>query len=678
MADVPNSPPNSPHPSEPSPPRLSSDPPRDPAEPPERTAEKTRHVIDFELDDGDAAWEDEDEQLAGLGTTTHRSRNRRAPVIPVQKHRHIEPGVNVRATAQKRRGDTASKMQNLAADLDELEAEHEERAQALSAKHGMKVKETRRKASLYNAKISRIMHNLNEDRGLGERYKIPEADASMLEGFTPEEEEEMMADLVAKRKRKYHGKRANNLAASADAKRTVERLMLEITGLAERAGMIGFAMFTCGHIHDTSVPVTIQSWDALDFFREVLKKDPADISSIRYMADTFSGETGSDTLIAMQQECTAIIKAGLQAILGKTKVAMNYENYIKAIVEGKNIGLVGWPEGVDFKRMSKQSAIRPLRILRDALKCGTCKWKVLTAGEKSRLLAQFKEMVKNGEAHEKRAARERGSDDDDEEEEDESRPRKAQSRPKRAARERGSDDDDEQEEDESRPRKAIADMSVQEKRERLLSLARRARRTNVDSKRSPAKTKKRKRDERADDDDDERPTRKKHAGAGEDESSHPRRIRKRSDRGDGDEDKAGGGLKEETQERRHAPYESTLEDECATCPPEAEAKAQASCRCAHRRQPQRPPREQLQRAPPARLSPARLLPAVLRHARAPPAVPVAGTPTASSPAARTSTPNTDPAATAASSIDTESAAASCRQNVVVGKRGGPPGQRYIA
>jgi hypothetical protein len=157
-------------------------------------------------------------------------------------------------------------MQNLAADLDELEAEREERAQALSAKHGMKVKEvrrrmlsastfkTRRKASLYNAKISRIMRNLNEgmcthrrfpflclillcycqDRGLGERYKIPEvkcmvvADASMLDGFTPEEEEEMMADLVAKRKRKYHGKRANNLAASADAKRTVERLMLEV------------------------------------------------------------------------------------------------------------------------------------------------------------------------------------------------------------------------------------------------------------------------------------------------------------------------------------------------------------------------------------------------------------------------------------------------------------------
>jgi hypothetical protein len=44
--------------------------------------------------------------------------------------------------------------------------------------------------------------------------------------------------------------------------------------------MIGFAMFTRGHIHDTSVPVTIQLWGALDFFRELLKKDPADISTL--------------------------------------------------------------------------------------------------------------------------------------------------------------------------------------------------------------------------------------------------------------------------------------------------------------------------------------------------------------------------------------------------------------
>ncbi|KAJ7836772.1 hypothetical protein B0H14DRAFT_2589513 [Mycena olivaceomarginata] len=629
MADAPNSP----HPSEPSPRRLSSDPPRDPAEPPEHTAEKTRRVVDFELDDGDAAWEDEDEQLAGLGTTTHRSRNHRAPVIPMQKHRRIEPGVNVRATAQKCQGDTAKKMQNLAADLDELEVERKECAQALSAKHGMKVKETQRKASLYNAKISRIMRDLNEDRSLGERYKIPEvkrmvvADASMLDGFTPEEEEEMMADLVAKRKRKYHGKRANNLAASADAKCTVERLMLEcfiLTTVADYGSRRARGDDRVCNVHPRPHPRHVGPRDdsvvgRVGFYPR--KKDPTDISTLfeLWAVNRKRGETGSDTLIAMQQECTSIIKAGLQAILGKTKVAMNYENYIKAIVEGKNVGLVGWPEGVDFKCMSKQSAIGPLRILCDALKCGTCKWKVLTAGEKSHLLAQFKEMVKNGEAHEKRAARKRGSDGDDDQEEDESRPRKARSRPKRAARERGSDYDDEQEEDELRPRKAIADMS---------------------------------RDERVDNDNaNERPTRKKHAGAGEDKNSHPRR--KRSDRGDGDEDEVGGGRK---KKRKSDDAPRTKASSKTSAPPA----------------PPRPkPKPKPRVAVPTAGNPNGPLTSTA-------SAPVAGAPTASSPAACTSTPNTDPAATAASSADAESAAASRRQNVVVGKRGGPPGQRYIA
>ncbi|KAJ7816686.1 hypothetical protein B0H14DRAFT_2273999, partial [Mycena olivaceomarginata] len=63
-------------------------------------------------------------------------------------------------------------------------------------------------------------------------------------------------------------------------------------------------------------------------------------------------------------------------------IAMNYDNYIKAIVEGKNLGLLGWPRDVDFKRMSKQSAIGPLCTLRDALKAGTCRWAVLSAKQK--------------------------------------------------------------------------------------------------------------------------------------------------------------------------------------------------------------------------------------------------------------------------------------------------------
>ncbi|KAJ7787489.1 hypothetical protein B0H14DRAFT_3505436 [Mycena olivaceomarginata] len=153
-----------------------------------------RRVVDFDPEDQD--WEDEDDvQLAGLGTTTHRSRHRTRRSIP-----------------RKSGAVTGNRAKALAADIELWEADREEHANALAEKHGLKVKEVRRrmlssttfkprrKVSTYNAKISRIMTDLNEGRGMGERYTMPEVkrmvreDPSMLEAFTEEEVEEMVRE----------------------------------------------------------------------------------------------------------------------------------------------------------------------------------------------------------------------------------------------------------------------------------------------------------------------------------------------------------------------------------------------------------------------------------------------------------------------------------------------------
>ncbi|KAJ7456850.1 hypothetical protein B0H11DRAFT_1665697, partial [Mycena galericulata] len=355
--------------------------------------------------------------------STHRSRNPHKPMIPIRKRKRPSGGANGRETAVQRRSEKSSRMRDLADELAALNAERGQRALELSEKYGVKLKEvrrcmmatsgftTKRRVSLYNAKISVIMRDLNEGREVGERLNVRDVkamvkrDPSMLDGFTKKEEEDMVTDAMKRRALQHRGARGSNLAAGVDARRTIERLMQEITALAECSGMIGFAMFTRGHLHDRTVPVTIESWGALDFFPEILKKESADVSTLFELwavsRERGTCKTGADTLVEMQKECAAMIKSGLIAAAGRTKIAMNYENYISAIVEGKNMGLLGWPEGVDFKRMSKQSAIGPLRILRDALRSGTCRWKVLTPGEKSRLLAQFEDMVKNGEATEK-------------------------------------------------------------------------------------------------------------------------------------------------------------------------------------------------------------------------------------------------------------------------------------
>ncbi|KAJ7874663.1 hypothetical protein B0H14DRAFT_3437478 [Mycena olivaceomarginata] len=291
--------------------------------------------------------------------TSHRNplkavipRKRRSRVVGAKRTADEEAArVNARATAKKRRETRLKNMEGLAADLDTLHQESEERAQELAAKYDQA------QGQPLQREDSVLMARLNKDRDIGCRYTMPDIkqmvkdDPSMLEGFSKEEEGSMVNNIQEKRDKKHHGARANNLAASADAKRTVERLMEEITGLAERSGMIWFAMFTRGHIHDTSIPVTLESWGALSFFREVLKRDPADIAAL---FELWGEIRGWKRCSPCRRSGMEMIETGLQTIAGRTKIAMNYDNYIKAIVEGKNFGLLGWPRDVDFKRMSKQ------------------------------------------------------------------------------------------------------------------------------------------------------------------------------------------------------------------------------------------------------------------------------------------------------------------------------------
>ncbi|KAJ6480187.1 hypothetical protein C8R45DRAFT_933122 [Mycena sanguinolenta] len=339
-----------------------------------------RRVVDFDLKDSD--WEDEpDGKLPGLGTTTHCSCNPQLSAHPLCKQkRRIVAGSNVKATAAQWREERGKRLEVLAEDLDAWEVEQEKWVHELAEKHGMKVKEVRhhmlalstygarRKVSLYNAKISRVMGRLNSGHGVGERYTMPEVkrmaaeDPLMLEGFMEEDKKEMIA---------------------------------QITNLAERVGMIGFALFSHGHVHDTTLPVTIELWGTMEFFREVLKKDPVDVSTL-FKLWAVSCKTKSE-LLGMQQEAMAIIHTGLPTILGITKSAMNYESYILKLVQGKGVGLVNWPNSVEFKRMSLQSAVGLMQILLDSLKSGMTRWKILTTAEKKKLTEQYNEMVESRE-----------------------------------------------------------------------------------------------------------------------------------------------------------------------------------------------------------------------------------------------------------------------------------------
>lgn len=133
---------------------------------------ENRRVVDFDAEDND--WEDEEDvQLAGLGTTTHRSRHRNRHSIPVRRHRgFVKRRANARVTAEKKRVVTGNQAKALAADIELWE--RKERVHSLAETHELKVKEVRRRMLLsttfkphrrvspYNAKISCIMADLND------------------------------------------------------------------------------------------------------------------------------------------------------------------------------------------------------------------------------------------------------------------------------------------------------------------------------------------------------------------------------------------------------------------------------------------------------------------------------------------------------------------------------------
>ncbi|KAJ7671762.1 hypothetical protein B0H14DRAFT_3538148 [Mycena olivaceomarginata] len=360
-----------------------------------------RAVSVIEPDDSDENWVDED-ALAGLAST-HRSRNPLTPLIRARpKAKHVR-GPNTRATERKRHESKAQRGRALAHDLWKAHEDRDKLAEELAETHGMKVKKVKRrlnsgtafkqkrKTSSYNATVALVMEELNEDLVRGRKYPARV------------EIEERRMELEQKKLLRSMGVRASTKAAALDSKWVMENLAREMTDLAERVNMVGFAMFARGDLHDQGIPTSIESRGALKFFRDIFQKSPEDVLALFEMwAVTKNKEgEGATTLAELQKACGDMIRNGLQLITGKANIAMNFQNYIKTLVLGRGVGLLVWPDGVDFKRMGKQSSLAPLRILYDHLKDGRTKWVKLSRKQQDKIVEEFKEMVQEGKLEEK-------------------------------------------------------------------------------------------------------------------------------------------------------------------------------------------------------------------------------------------------------------------------------------
>ncbi|KAF8153708.1 hypothetical protein K438DRAFT_1987416 [Mycena galopus ATCC 62051] len=368
-----------------------------------------------EDDDGD--WVDED-TLNGL-PTTHRSRNPTAALVQFRVQKKKPVGPNVRATQRKKLESKSKRNRALAMDLLKLHREEEAQVEVLSKTHDINIKEVRhrmkagskysqpRKTSSYNALVSLVMKDLNEDRVISSKYRMKEvkammkSDPTLKEPYTEEEINDMREALDKKKALRSVGVRGSNQAVAADAKWTIDSLTREITDMATRNNMIGFGMFVKGDLHDTHVPAAIESLGALKFFAEVFHKTPADVLVLFEMWSVTQKRGGllPFTLAEWQKPCGEKIRTEL--ITGKPNIAMNFKRYIQVIVQRWGVGLLTWPYGVDFKRMSRQTTIGNLQKLYNDLMDGSCKWVKLSKKQQQEIEEEFEEMVRSGKRVEK-------------------------------------------------------------------------------------------------------------------------------------------------------------------------------------------------------------------------------------------------------------------------------------
>jgi hypothetical protein len=89
-----------------------------------------------------------------------------------------------------------------------------------------------------------------------------------------------------------------------------------------------------------------------------------------------------DTLAAMRKECSAIINGSLRTVT-QSNAAMNYPNYEHQIMQKHQVKLVGFTFH-EFISPFNINTVNDLRILRDALRCGSCCWIRMTKGEVAR------------------------------------------------------------------------------------------------------------------------------------------------------------------------------------------------------------------------------------------------------------------------------------------------------
>ncbi|KAJ7232095.1 hypothetical protein C8J57DRAFT_1533258 [Mycena rebaudengoi] len=237
---------------------------------------------------------------------------------------------------------------------------------------------TTRSMTIRNA----VMHDITaQAHKEGKTLLLPElhqrTDVAMLKARSEEEEARLLADLAAHRVKQRVGLRASNAAAVADTRAVANRMGNELGDLYECTGTRGFFFMRQGHLDDAAMPTCGDSGDAMQFFIEVLKVQPADV--VRQLEQWSVNHDAAErkTIPVLRAQITKIITERLHAMVKDTSLKMSYDHLDVDIWEPWKVDIQGWP----FDTITspwKITGIERLRTLRDAWINRTCSWVCMT------------------------------------------------------------------------------------------------------------------------------------------------------------------------------------------------------------------------------------------------------------------------------------------------------------
>ncbi|KAJ3576380.1 hypothetical protein NP233_g485 [Leucocoprinus birnbaumii] len=336
--------------------------------------------------------------------STHATRNPLFPVIP--------PQTNIpKAKSKEEKNDTQSRKEALLEDYQAFFKWREDEIRELAKKHGKSEEHIckvvnnvtqlnrRRKGNVSNALVHYKAEEINEGLGPGERYSPTEIcqavkDDPDLQSLNDDELEELMKTFETDRLEWATGVRASNRAATQDFNRNSKLLHEEMAMMSRRMGAVGLAVFSRGHVSNTIKP-TIFRTDSqiLDFITDTFGMSPLEFS-LKFDAWAVALDTRASpsNLPELQKECAKEIVNGLNKILNKKGVTMQYSKYEVEIRARYHIELRGWPQNIGCLCSPHAiTTIQEIRRLQEALRSGECHWAAMTRHG----VAELKENMKD-------------------------------------------------------------------------------------------------------------------------------------------------------------------------------------------------------------------------------------------------------------------------------------------